>query len=233
MEAVILAGGLGTRLRPYTTDVPKPLVPVGDRPIIEILVSLLKKGGVTRVHLAVNHLAHLIMAVLGDGERFGLEIIYSREDKPLSTVGPVKLIRNLPENFIVVNGDVISDLDIRKLYDYHLEQKALLTVATCRRTERIDYGVIESDGSGIVKTFSEKPSYSFRVSMGFYVFSKTVLSLVPDKQAFGFDDLMNKLLQANERIAAFDYGGYWLDVGRPDDYERARQDVALIESWLK
>ena len=136
LTAIILAGGKGTRLQPYTGNIPKPLVPVGDKPIIEILLGQLRKAGVGKAYIAVNHLAHLIMAVLGDGTRFDLELEYSTEDRELSTVGPIKLISSLPEHFIVCNGDILTDLDIRSLYEYHLEHGARLTVATASRAEK-------------------------------------------------------------------------------------------------
>ncbi len=232
MEAVILAGGKGTRLKPYTADLPKPLVPVGERPIIEILLRQFQKAGVTRVHLAVNHLAHLVMSVLGDGDRYGLEIKYSVEDKPLSTVGPLKLISGLPDDFLVSNGDILSDLNVALLYEHHLESDATLTVATHNRSEKIDFGVMELSSDGRITGFSEKPVYRFSVSMGIYVFSRQVLDLVPEKTTFGFDDLMHTLLKRGEKVCAYPYDGYWLDIGRPDDYEKAQQDVARINEWL-
>jgi NDP-sugar pyrophosphorylase family protein len=231
MEAVILAGGKGTRLRPYTTDLPKPLVPIGEQPVIEILLGQLKKAGVTRAHLAVNHLAHLIRSVLGDGSKYGLEIDYSIEKQPLSTVGPLKLIDKLPEHFIVANGDILTDLDVAKLYQDHVQSGAIATVATFKRTEKIDYGVLDITDDGVVSGFSEKPCYHFSVSMGIYVFSRPVLDLVPDNKPFGFDDLMYLLLERREKVRAYPFNGYWLDIGRPDDYEKALRDIDRIKSW--
>jgi len=232
MEAVILAGGKGTRLKPFTADLPKPLVPVGERPIIEILLAQFKKAGVTRVHLAVNHLAHLVMSVLGDGGRYGLEINYSVEDKPLSTVGPLKLITDLPEHFLVANGDILSDLDVALLYRHHIESGAALTVAAYERSEKIDFGVLEVSSDRRITGFREKPVYRFSVSMGIYVFARQVLDLVPDKTTFGFDDLMHLLLKRGENVRAYPYDGYWLDIGRPDDYEKAQNDITRINEWL-
>ncbi len=232
MEAVILAGGTGTRLQPYTAEIPKPLVTVDNRPIVEILLSQMKKTGVRKVHLAVNHLAHLIMAALGDGNRLGMEIVYSREQTPLSTVGPVKLIKNLPEHFIVANGDILTDIDFRVLLDHHIHSRSKLTVATCQRTTRIDYGVLEIADDGVVATFREKPSYTFSVSMGVYVFSRQLLNLVPEKEKFGFDDLMFALLERKEPVNTFLFDGYWLDIGRPDDYRQANRDVEKIRRLI-
>jgi NDP-sugar pyrophosphorylase family protein len=232
MEAVILAGGKGSRLLPHTAEIPKPLVPVGDHPIIEILLSQLKKAGVRKVYMAVNHLAPLIESLLGDGSNYGLEIHYSSEDKPLSTVGPLKLISNLPEQFIVANGDVLSDLNVKLLYDYHCRHEAALTVATYQRRERIDYGVLQTAPDNTVTGFSEKPSYDFVVSMGIYVFWHSVLKEVPPGEPFGFDQLMLKLLAAGQKVMSYPYDGYWLDIGRPEDYARAQADIVKIKSLL-
>ena len=228
MEAVILAGGRGTRLKPYTEHIPKPLVPVGEKPIIEILLDRMRKAGVLKVRIAVGHLAHLIMAVLGNGERFGMELSYAVEDEPLSTVGPIKAMSNLPETFLVANGDILTDLDLRDLYDHHLRSGAALTVATHHRSEKIDYGVLESDPEGRVTAFREKPTYEFTVSMGIYVFSRAVLEHVPTDRPFGFDELMVTLLDKRVPIAAYPFDGYWLDIGRPADYEIAQRDIDRI-----
>ncbi|MEW6411472.1 MAG: sugar phosphate nucleotidyltransferase [Candidatus Zixiibacteriota bacterium] len=225
MQAVILAGGKGTRLQPYTTEIPKPLVPLGGKPIIEILLGRMKKHGVTDVVISVNHLAHLIAAVLDDGKRLGLNITYSLEDQPLSTVAPLKLIKRLDDNFIVANGDILTDLDFKTLYDYHLKNGAVLTVATHRRLNKIDYGVIKAGPDRMVTAFEEKPVYDFTVSMGVYVFSREVLKFVPDGEPFGFDHLMLKLLDQKQRIATYPFDGYWMDIGRPDDYDQAKLDI--------
>ncbi len=233
LEAVVLAGGKGSRLGPLTAEIPKPLVTVGDRPIVEILLSRMQKCGVERVHMAVNHLAHLIMAVLGDGGHLGLEVDYSREDTPLSTVGPIKLIEVLPEHFLVTNGDILTDLDFSELYHHHRNHHALVTVATHRRTNRVDYGVLDIAPDNTVTGFREKPEYPLTVSMGVYVFSRKVLEFVPDREPFGFDDLMLKLLDEGESINTFPYEGYWLDIGRPEDYEQAQRDIERVRTLLE
>ncbi len=233
MEAVILAGGKGARLQPYTAEIPKPLVTVGDMPIIEILLRRMKKCGIRKVHMAVNHLAHLIMAVLGDGSRLGMEILYLHEETPLSTVGPLKLIKNLPEHFIVANGDILTDLNFQILFDHHLSSQAKLTVATHQRTSKIDYGVMELGSDGTLTGFHEKPEYSFTVSMGIYVFSRGRLKLVPTEQKFGFDDLMFTLLERKERVNLFPFDGYWLDIGRPEDYQQANQDIDKVRNLIE
>ena len=217
---------------PHTAEIPKPLVEIGDRPVVEYVLGQLKRAGVGRVVMAVNHMADQIERRLGDGSRFGLKIEYSHEPKPLSTVGPLKLIADLPDNFIVVNGDILTDLDIASLYQAHLERRAELTVATYQGTEKIDFGVLELDDDNAVVGFREKPDYSFIVSMGVYVFNCSVLDLVPSDQAFGFDQLMLSMLERRRRVLAYPYAGYWLDIGRPGDYERAQGEVARIAKLL-
>ena len=231
--AVILAGGRGSRLQPYTSEIPKPLVTVGDRPIIEILLRTLGKHNITNIRIAVNHLAHLIMSALGDGSDLGMTISYSREREALSTVGPLTLMSDLPENFLVVNGDILTDLDYNRLLAHHLDQGTKLTVATCRRENRIDYGVIETDPVGLVTGFREKPSYDFTVSAGVYVFSRSILDHVPARERFGFDDLMHLLLEQQEAIATYPHDGYWRDIGRPEDYAQVNTELAIIEDLLR
>jgi NDP-mannose synthase len=225
-RAVLLAGGKGTRLRPFTATLPKVLVPVGERAVLEILLRRLHRAGVRKITLAVNHFADIIMACFGRGEKLGLEIDYSLEDKPLGTVGPLKLIRNLPENFLVMNGDLLTDLSFGKLYQAHLKEGADLTVATCRRTSKIDFGVLAVDPlTRRVVGFREKPVYSVDVSMGVYVFNRRVLECVPENRPFGFDELVLTMLKQKRAIHTYPFQGYWLDIGRPDDYEQANRDI--------
>ncbi|HNW99338.1 MAG TPA: sugar phosphate nucleotidyltransferase [Bacteroidales bacterium] len=234
MKAVILAGGKGTRLKPYTTSIPKPLVPIGEKAIIDILINRLKNAGVDEVFICVNHLAEIIMAFLGDGKKFGIKINYSFEKKPLSTIAPLKLIKNLPDDFLVMNGDLLTDLDFKKLFLNHIKSKAQLTVSTYKRKVKIDFGVIEVDkkGSNAVG-FLEKPEYNYEVAMGVNVINKKLLKLIPEDTSFGFDNLMNMMLKKNEKINIFRYNGYWLDIGRPDDYEKANNDVEKLKHLLK
>ena len=230
MQAVILAGGKGTRLRPYTTTLPKPLVPVGDQPILSIILRQLRAAGVTRVVLAVNHLAELIMAFFGNGEKFGLNVEYSVEDRPLGTIAPLKLIQDLPENFIVMNGDVLSDLNYQALYCKHISNRPKLTIATYRRSVQVDFGVLDINARNQLTGFREKPTYELNVSMGVYVLNRAALDVVPDNQAFGFDDLVLQLLSRKQRVEAHPHEGYWLDLGRPDDYDRASADYPLLNT---
>ena len=228
MRAVILAGGKGTRLAPYTTTLPKPLVPVGDRSILDIVLQQLKRAGVTRVTLAVSHLAHLIMAYFGDGSRWGLKVDYSLEDKPLSTIAPLKLIKDLPEEFFVMNGDVLTDLDFAGLYEHHLAEKAEITVSTFERDVNINFGVLQGDSENRVVAFEEKPTYHFSVSMGVYVMSRRLLDIVPDGQAFGFDHLMLACIKEKRKAILYPHRGYWLDIGRPTDYAEANDKIDML-----
>lgn len=220
-RAVVLAGGKGTRLRPYTVVLPKPLMPVGEYPILEVIIRQLAHRGFDHITLAVNHQANLIRAFFGGGEKWRIRIDYSLETRPLSTIGPLRLIDDLPENFILMNGDVLTDLDFDCLFREHVATGNVFTVAASRRTEIIDYGVLTIDDSDTLTAFSEKPHVPYLVSMGVYAVNRSVLSLVPPNQPYGFDTLMCDLLARGERVRVRPYEGYWLDIGRPDDYAQA------------
>jgi len=222
--AVILAGGKGTRLRPYTVTMPKPLVPVGDKPIMEILIIRLVKQGFTRIIITVNHQADIIMAYFGNGDKWGVKIEYSLEDKPLGTMGPLKLIRNLPEYFLVMNGDVLTDIDYLDFLDEHMKFGNAFTIASYRRTQKIDYGVLEIEGNQL-KGFKEKPETHHIVSMGIYAVSKKIVDYIPENEYFGFDTLMLQLIEADINVGVYEHKGYWMDIGRPDDYQQAVEDV--------
>ncbi len=232
VRTVILAGGKGTRLRPYTMVLPKPLVPVGEMPILEIVIRQLAAQGFRRLTIAVGHLAELIQSFFGDGSKWGVSIEYSIEDKPLSTIAPLTLIKGLEGDFLVMNGDLLTDLDFRQLLDFHRCQKAALTVAACRREVTIDFGVLETGRAHRIVGFQEKPTVGHLVSMGVYVLNERVLPRIPAGRPFGFDQLVLALLRARERVVAFPHNGYWLDIGRPDDYERAVADFEQRRSQL-
>jgi NDP-sugar pyrophosphorylase family protein len=228
MRAVILAGGKGTRLRPYTAVLPKPLVPVGDTPILEIILQQLARAGITDVTITVGHLASLIETFFGDGSRFGLRISYFREEMPLNTVGSLALIDDLSEPFLVMNGDVLTDIEFAKLFEFHNAQGATATIATAARQQQADFGVVRWDGDTRIIEFIEKPMSRYHVSMGVYVFSRAVRRHIPRGKPFGFDELMQAMLDAKERVYSYPHEGYWLDLGRPDDYERAIEDFARL-----
>jgi NDP-sugar pyrophosphorylase family protein len=222
--AVILAGGKGTRLRPYTIAMPKPLVPVGDAPILEIIIRQLRKSGFERIILTVNHQAELIKAYFGDGNKWGLNIEYSVEDKPLGTMGPLKLLKDLPENFLVMNGDILTDLNYAEFLEKHSKSRDIYTVCGYRRIHLVDYGVLHVNEAGKLTGFEEKPELHYTVSMGIYAVSRKILKYIPDNEYFGFDSLMHKLINNYESVTVDLYGGYWLDIGRPDDYMKATED---------
>jgi NDP-sugar pyrophosphorylase family protein len=222
-RAVILAGGKGSRLRPYTVVLPKPLMPIGDYPILEVILRQLAAQGFDRVTLAVNHQAEIVRAFCGDGSKWGISIDYSFETKPLSTIAPLKLISDLPENFLLMNGDVLTDLPMGKLYQEHVSQKRLFTIAASERTHIVDYGVLHVSGNRLTG-FEEKPKIQYLVSMGIYMVNRSVLDRVPAGQKYGFDDLMLDMLAHNEVTHVERYSGYWLDIGRVDDYMRAIEE---------
>ena len=224
-RAIILAGGKGTRLKPYTVTLPKSLVPVGDMPVLEIIIRQLQKHGFDHITITLNHMAEIIKAFFGDGAKWNIEIDYSVESIPLSTMGPLTIIPDLPENFLVMNGDVLTDLNYSAFYQNHVENKNNFTIASYRRIDKIDYGVLESNDQNKLIKFNEKPSYEFLVSMGVYMVNRKVVEYIPEKTFFGFDHLMNLLIKKSEFPSIFEYGGYWLDIGRPDDYEKAVNDI--------
>ena len=231
MRAIILAGGKGTRLRPYTTLIPKPLVPLGGKySILEIIIMQLVRSGFTHITLAVNHLSQLIMAYFGDGSRLGVKIDYSLEEGELSNIGPLTLIDNLPENFLVMNGDILCDLDYYAFFNSHVSSKSLISVSAYHRQVNIDFGVLRYDDEGHLKEFKEKPSFDFDVSMGIYCINRTVIDALPCGVRYGFDNLMIDGLANEQAIDIRPFSGYWLDIGRPDDYEYADEHFEeLIE----
>ncbi|MFC3678331.1 sugar phosphate nucleotidyltransferase [Ferrovibrio xuzhouensis] len=220
-RAVILAGGRGTRLRPYTVVLPKPLMPIGEYPILEVIIRQLVAAGFDRITMAVNHQAEIIKAFFQDGDRWGVRIDYSLEDRPLGTMGPLRLITDLPDNFLVMNGDILTDLNYADFYDTHVRNGELFTISSMRREHHIDYGVLEADDNQRLTAFREKPMAAYQVSMGVYMLSAAVLAHIPPGRAYGFDNLMLDLLAAGQAARVRPYDGYWLDIGRPDDYAQA------------
>jgi NDP-sugar pyrophosphorylase family protein len=233
MHAVILAGGKGVRLRPYTTALPKPLVPIGERyTILEVILQQLEAQGFDSVTLCINHLGQLIKAFVGDGSRWGLRVEYVEETVPLSTVGPLFGIKErLPERFLVMNGDVLTDLDFADLLHSHELSMSHLTVATYQRSEKIDFGVLSVESDKLIR-FTEKPTYNYCVSMGVYGMSRATLDPYPGGLAFGFDQLVLDLLDREEYPSSYAFDGFWLDIGRPEDYDEANRTFAELEKIL-
>lgn len=227
-RAVILAGGKGTRLKPYTIALPKPLVPIGEKPILGIIIQQLKSHGFTHITITLNHMGDIIKAFFGQGEKWDILIDYTYETKPLSTMGPLTLIPDLPDNFLVMNGDVLTDLNFADFYAYHLKANHYFTIASYLRKDTIDYGVLHTNNDKKLTKFEEKPSYDFLVSMGVYMVNKKVVDFIPKDTFFGFDHLMHTLIETENYPSVFEYKGYWLDIGRPDDYEKAIHEYKNI-----
>ncbi len=232
-RAVILAGGLGTRLRPYTTVLPKPLMPIGDRPILDIVVRQLARSGFDRVTIATGYLAELIEAFFGDGSRHGIPIDYFREAEPLGTAGALSLIDGLDDDFLVMNGDVLTDLDYRALFEDHCRGVQAATIASRRREVQVSLGVMLFDSEqdpNEVTGYVEKPTYSYEVSMGVYCFAPRVRDHIPPGSRIDFPDLVLRLIDAGDRVQAWRSDDQWFDIGRPDDYETAQDAFDRLRS---
>jgi NDP-mannose synthase len=228
MRVIILAGGKGVRLAPVTEVIPKPLVPVGGMPILEVVIRQLRSQGFRRITLAVGYMADLIKAYFQDGSKWGVKIDYSLEVEPLGTAGPLNLIQGLDETFLVMNADLMTNLDFNALVNYHRIMGSLATVSSYQKQVKIDLGVIVKNGEGRIKDYIEKPTKKYLVSMGIYVFERRVLDYLRAKNYFDFPDLIKLLLHADESVCYYPFDGYWLDIGRHDDYATAERDFTEI-----
>ena len=223
-RAIILAGGLGKRLHPYTLSMPKPMVPVNNKPILELIIIQLIKNNFNYITLCLGHQSHIIIDFI-QRTKFNIKIDYVIEKKSLGTVGPLHLIKNLPSNFLLMNGDILTDLNYKKLFNKHTKNKNLFTINTYERKQFVDFGVLGINKKNQLINFKEKPTYKYLVSMGIYFSNKEILKYIPQNINFGFDQLMLKIIKRNKiRIESFLHKGYWLDIGRPDDYEQALLD---------
>ncbi len=223
MKVVIQAGGKGLRLRPYTTVLPKPLLPVGSKPVLELLLRWLRRNGSRDVYITTGYLGHLIRAYCGDGHQWDLRITYSEEREPLGTIGALNLLRKeLAEPFLVINGDVLTDLNIGAFVRSHRASGSALSVATMQRSVRMDFGVIDVE-KGKISHFREKPRLSHLVSMGIYYMEPEILQHIPSGIPFGFDDLVFRMLEIKAPVNAFQHNGFWLDVGRIEDFQKAQE----------
>ena len=223
---VVLAGGRGTRLAPYTSVLPKPLMPVGEQSILEIVVGQLADCGAQNVNFCVGYLAHLIRAVFDHRPRRDVEITYVYEEHALGTAAPLRLVSGLDATFIVMNGDVLTTLDYRDLLRHHRQHGNMLTIATHNRSIKIDYGMLHLDVEAQVQGFEEKPEIVSPVSMGIYVMEPEVLEYIPKGTPFDFPDLVQALLAGSARVGAYRFGGMWFDIGRADDYQQA------VDTWI-
>jgi len=229
MKAIVLAGGKGTRLAPYTTVLPKPLMPLGDYPILEIVLRQLKRAGFKEVTIAVGYLAHLIKAYFDSGKRLRISIDYSFEEKPLGTIGPLKLIPRPTDTFLVMNGDILTDLKFQRLIEYHKVHKATLTIGLHKREHQINLGYVEHDRDFNITDYIEKPVHTYYVAMGIYVFEPKVYDYLEPDTKIDFPDLVLNLIKNKEKVIAYPSDAYWLDIGRPEDYEVAQNQFEKMK----
>lgn len=228
MKAVILAGGKGTRLAPYTKILPKPLMPIGEMPVLEVLIRQLKRQGFDEIILTVGHMASLLQAFFGDGSQYGIKLRFSFEESPLGTAGPLALVDGLDETFLVMNGDVLTDINYLDLYRFHKEQGAVATIAMHQRQVKIDLGVILCNGGPSIVGYIEKPIYEYQVSMGVYMFEPALLRFIERGTYLDFPNLVHRLLGEGQKVVGYPFSGYWQDLGRPDDYEQATNDFTSM-----
>jgi NDP-mannose synthase len=235
-RAVILAGGEGTRLRPYTTVLPKPLMPIGDRPVLDIVIRQLRRDGFEHITIATGYLAELIENFFRDGSEYGVKIDYYRETEPLGTVGALALIDGLADDFLVMNGDTLTDMDYAGLLERHSASGAAATIATTQRDVQISLGVLhfdDSDGDMPELTgYTEKPTIKYRASMGVYCFSPRAIGYIPKGDRLDFPDLILRLIDAGESVRAWQSDDFWLDIGRHDDYEQAQEEFERMKDRL-
>jgi NDP-sugar pyrophosphorylase family protein len=230
-DVVVLAGGTGTRLRPYTTVLPKPLMPVGEMPVLEILLRRLAAAGFVRINLAVGYLAELIEAYFRDGERFGVELVYWRETQPLGTAGPIAEMGLTEDRVLVMNGDLLTTLDFAPFMEGHVGSGAAASLAVRSREVPIDFGVVHVDGASVA-SFQEKPVITYDVSMGVYAFEQRVVELIPHGVKYDFPDLLNEVLERGWSVHAHRSTDFWLDIGRIDDYELAHERFNELRAEL-
>lgn len=227
LQAVIMAGGFGTRLRPLTDDTPKPMLPVGGRPLMERTIEGLQRAGVSRINVTTHYMPEKIMQHFGGGQKFGVELNYVAEDQPLGTAGALRLISEVDEPLLVMNGDILTNIDYRSLLKYHREHNAKLTVALRQYEMQVPYGVVEAK-DGLVSELREKPRITFLVNAGIYLLEPSVLQYIPESGRYDMTDLINRLLQQGETVVGFPVMEYWLDIGRLDDFQKAQEDVNRV-----
>ncbi|MGO8987824.1 MAG: sugar phosphate nucleotidyltransferase [bacterium] len=233
MRAIILAGGKGTRLAPYTTVFPKPLMPVDGMPILEVIVRQLAHFRLREMVFTVSQQSEpLLAAYFGDGSRYGVAIRYSKEEKPLGTAGPLIIIPNLPETFLVMNGDILTTLNYQKLIRYHRQHRGMVTIAMSQKKVQLELGVMECNRTHQLTRYIEKPTLSYSVSMGIYVFEKKVLEWIPSKKYLDFPELIQKLLRQRMKVVCYPSNDFWLDIGRHEDYEEAQRKFQEMRKKL-
>ncbi len=230
MNAIILAGGTGTRLRPYTTVLPKPLMPIGEYPIIEILIRQLKSYGIRKITIAVGYLASLIEAYCGNGNKWGVDIKYSYEKKPLGTAGPISLVEDFHSAAVIMNGDLLTNMNFSKMIEFHKTNSPIVTVGMFNREEHINLGVLKTDKNNHILDYIEKPMNHYKVSMGIYVVEPDILNYVRKDEYLDFPDLIKLLINEKHKVLGYEFKGLWLDIGRMDDYDLALNKFEQLKS---
>jgi dTDP-glucose pyrophosphorylase len=224
LQAVIMAGGSGTRMRPLTEDLPKPMLPVGDRPLMEVIIEQLRQSGIGRVNITTHYLPEKITDYFGNGENFGVELNYVSEDRPLGTAGSLGLIDWPEETMLVINGDILTKVNFRAMLTYHHEHGADITVGVRKYDLQVPYGVVECEDQRVCR-LREKPSLSFFVNAGIYMLEPRVIQYIPNDQHYDMTDLIERLIQKGRSVVSFPIVEYWLDIGEPSDYARAQEDM--------
>jgi NDP-sugar pyrophosphorylase family protein len=224
LQAVIMAGGYGMRMRPLTEELPKPMLPVGDRPLMELIISQLRRTGIRRVNIATHYLSDKIKDHFGDGQDFGIELSYVTEDRPLGTAGALGLLEPTENPLLIINGDILTRVNFKAMLDFHRENKAALTVAVRKYDMNVPYGVIESEGA-LVRALVEKPLLNFLVNAGIYLLEPAVHRYIPNNRHLNMTDLIQRLIDDGQAVASFPIMEYWLDIGNDVDYAQAQKDM--------
>ncbi|MDD2224788.1 MAG: sugar phosphate nucleotidyltransferase [Candidatus Shapirobacteria bacterium] len=226
MKAVILAGGLGTRLKPFTEIIPKPLLPLGEKSVMEIQISSLKQHGFNDIYVATNYMSEYIEAFLGNGSKYGVNLIFSKETKPLGTCGPLSLLKNeLNEPFVLMNGDILTKLNLSDFYQHSIKNDSFLTIGTKIISTPFRFGNVKTDSNGFVIDIEEKPELSFEILAGIYLMKPQIFENIPNNEYFGIDNLIKNLLTKKEKISKYQIKEYWLDIGQIEDYSKAKEEV--------
>lgn len=232
LTAVVMAGGYGTRLSPLTEELPKPMLPVGDRPLLELIIEQLRQAGIRRVNLATHYEGEIIARHFGDGQDFGVEIRYVKEDQPLGTAGALGLLDAADYPLLVINGDILTRVDFRAILDFHREHQADMTVAVRQYELHVPYGVVETDGVAIIG-ISEKPVVRHFINAGIYLLNPEVCRYIPEGEPYDMPDLISRLVADGRRVVSFPIHEYWLDIGQLDDYEQAQESITNGEFSCK
>lgn len=229
-DVVLMAGGEGKRLRPLTENIPKPLLKVGDKPIIEYNIDRLARVGIKNINLSVNYLGEQLETYFGNGRDKNLNIKYVKEDKPLGTIGSILLVEDFKHNdILVMNSDLLTNIDFTDFYQTFKSDNADMTVATISYSVDIPYAVLETDESQQVKSLKEKPRYTYYANAGIYLIKKNVLDFIPNNTFFDITDLMEKILQMGKKLTTFPINGYWLDIGKHEDFVKAQEDIKHLK----